>query len=66
MTSGQLYARAMMATLDIIDAKGTGQDTRLDAELVARCLPIADCVYPAMISSSLSNSRACRLGNSTL
>ena len=23
-------------------AKGTGQDTRLDAELVARCLPIAD------------------------
>jgi uncharacterized protein (TIGR03086 family) len=38
--SGQLFMDLLIHGWDI--AKGTGQDTRLDAELVARCLPIAD------------------------
>ena len=38
--SGQLFMDLLIHGWDI--AKGTGQDTRLDAELVASCLPIAD------------------------
>lgn len=38
--AGQLFMDLLIHGWDI--AKGTGQDTRLDPELVARCLPIAD------------------------
>ncbi len=38
--AGQLFMDLLIHGWDI--AKGTGQDTRLDAELVAQCLPIAD------------------------
>ena len=37
--AGQLFMDALIHGWDI--ASGTGQDTRLDAELVAACLPIA-------------------------
>ncbi len=38
--AGQLFMDILIHGWDI--AKGTGQDSRLDSELVARCLPIAD------------------------
>jgi uncharacterized protein (TIGR03086 family) len=38
--AGQLFMDILIHGWDI--AKATGQDTRLNAELVARCLPIAD------------------------
>jgi uncharacterized protein (TIGR03086 family) len=38
--AGQLFMDALIHGWDI--AKGTGQETRLDADLVARCLPIAE------------------------
>ena len=38
--AGQLFMDLLIHGWDI--ARGTGQDTRLDPELVARCLPIAD------------------------
>ena len=38
--ASQLFMDTLLHGWDI--AKGTGQDVRLDAELVARCLPIAE------------------------
>ena len=38
--AGQLFMDILIHGWDI--AKGTGQEVRLDAELVARCLPIAE------------------------
>jgi uncharacterized protein (TIGR03086 family) len=40
--AGQLFMDILIHGWDI--AKGTGQDSRLDADLVAHCLPIADAV----------------------